>query len=626
MEPPAKRPRLSLPQNEHPDMELDRGRRQNDMLLKSRFEAIFEKYSQDFTGTGDEVDLQSGRIIVDNGHLAAMSNERDTGRSASPAATVTVANGRSMLRAMTVAPDRENSYFNDQGADDVIESIETIAGNAPVSDDDADDTLADGEQEPEDDDDDELFMQPIHDVWRSMSCHPNTNKNSSILSDQDSLFDVIESARSSSPDSLFEELTPPSADVEFKAAYSHAQVTSSEAAALDAYSDEHAIRARFGDAVGQEVVELLHQRDKAQLHIDPAWRIPVQLPEEAKSVATTPDATGEDYEVLDDMTPKESPNKGQSIWKAITARPARRSMRQQRQKRKFREESEDPLQEGFNSDDDLQPDKGDDTGEEGDVTDEAVRLRESDHLLSSGTCPFCNLQCANRLRVLNHLSRVAKNIKKGGQPDECHDPERVKQLRAFVQRQSKQVRSQRLFVGDFRTMVELHEGAGLSFADIRALNTLKTLRKDAMALRNNYIEWRRVENESDAVKSREGWSIDHDQLLLQLAQDPMTTMKTIHRQFQGLKDTDVGNRLAILFLEQLETIDEDKENVDKGPAQGITSHQQELSLPDNVSIQPNPLNEEDFSGVLYFDELPFDEAALVKDEGGDDDLFEVQSW
>ena len=619
MEPPAKRPRLSLPQNEHPDVDLDRGRRQNDMLLKSRFEAIFQKYSQDFTGTGDEVDLGSGRIIVDNGHLASMANERDTGRSASPAATPTVANGRSMLRAMTVAPDREDSYFDDRGADDVIDSIEAIAGNAPASDEDGDDASVDGEQEA--DGEDELFTQPVKDVWRNMSWRSNPKEGSSILSDQDSLFDVVESARGSSPDSLFEEVTQLSADAECKAAFSHVQATS-----LDAYSDEHAIRARFGHAIGQEVVDLIHQRDNAQLHIDPAWRIPVQLPEEAKSVSTIADATGEDYEDVDDMTSEESPNKGQSIWKAKNARPARRSMRQQRQKRKVREESEDPLQDGFNSDDDQQPSEDDGIGEESGVTDEAAILRKSDQLLSKGTCPFCNLQCANRARILNHLSRVSNTIRRGGKPDEFHDPERVEQLKSFIQRQSREVRSQRLFVCDFRTMVELHEGAGLSFADIRALNTLKTAGKDAMGLRNHYIQWRRVENESDAVKSREGWSTDHDQLLLQLAQDPMTTMKTIHRQFEGLKDTDVGNRLAVLFLEQLETIDEDKENLEKGPAQGTTSHQQGLGLPDNIPIQPNPLNEEDFSGVLYFDELPFDEAALVKDEDGDNELFRIQNW
>ena len=45
--------------------------------LKTRFESIFDKYGRDFTGVGDEIDLESGQVIVDNGHLVAMLNEHD---------------------------------------------------------------------------------------------------------------------------------------------------------------------------------------------------------------------------------------------------------------------------------------------------------------------------------------------------------------------------------------------------------------------------------------------------------------------------------------------------------------------------------------------------------------------
>ena len=48
-------------------------RRVNDNNLKSRFEEIFQKYEKDFTGIGDEIDLLTGQIIVDNGHLVAWS-------------------------------------------------------------------------------------------------------------------------------------------------------------------------------------------------------------------------------------------------------------------------------------------------------------------------------------------------------------------------------------------------------------------------------------------------------------------------------------------------------------------------------------------------------------------------
>ena len=42
------------------------------MKLKSRFESIFEKYGKDFTDTADEIDLRTGEIYVDNGHLRSM--------------------------------------------------------------------------------------------------------------------------------------------------------------------------------------------------------------------------------------------------------------------------------------------------------------------------------------------------------------------------------------------------------------------------------------------------------------------------------------------------------------------------------------------------------------------------
>ncbi|GAB1733361.1 hypothetical protein NU195Hw_Modified_489t1 [Hortaea werneckii] len=65
------------------DSELERKRRSNDAILKSRFEDIFEKYERDFSGVGDEIDLETGEIVVDNGHLEGMEHEGDPGESAS---------------------------------------------------------------------------------------------------------------------------------------------------------------------------------------------------------------------------------------------------------------------------------------------------------------------------------------------------------------------------------------------------------------------------------------------------------------------------------------------------------------------------------------------------------------
>lgn len=60
--------------------ELARDRQKNDLKLKFRFEHIFKKYSADFTGIGDEIDLVTGKVIVNNGHLRYMREGADLGR------------------------------------------------------------------------------------------------------------------------------------------------------------------------------------------------------------------------------------------------------------------------------------------------------------------------------------------------------------------------------------------------------------------------------------------------------------------------------------------------------------------------------------------------------------------
>ncbi|KAL5596543.1 uncharacterized protein BROUX77_007227 [Berkeleyomyces rouxiae] len=66
-------------QRRDPGVKLAKARDHAAMRLKSTFEHIFEKYERDFTGIGDEIDLRTGEIVVDNGHLSAMRHERDTG-------------------------------------------------------------------------------------------------------------------------------------------------------------------------------------------------------------------------------------------------------------------------------------------------------------------------------------------------------------------------------------------------------------------------------------------------------------------------------------------------------------------------------------------------------------------
>ena len=79
MEPPYKRQRLSGSQISDPDLRCRRAK--NDRRLKSIFESIFDKYSRDFEGIGDEIDLRTGEIVVNNGHLLNITDETDIGQT-----------------------------------------------------------------------------------------------------------------------------------------------------------------------------------------------------------------------------------------------------------------------------------------------------------------------------------------------------------------------------------------------------------------------------------------------------------------------------------------------------------------------------------------------------------------
>jgi hypothetical protein len=83
MEPPNKRRRLSPSLQSRNDLQADAelqiARARNDKKLKSLFEGIFEKYGKDFSDVGDEIDLRTGEIVVNKGHVSLMEHEDDTG-------------------------------------------------------------------------------------------------------------------------------------------------------------------------------------------------------------------------------------------------------------------------------------------------------------------------------------------------------------------------------------------------------------------------------------------------------------------------------------------------------------------------------------------------------------------
>ena len=78
MPPISKRRRLNK-QSPFPE-DVYQSRARNDLWLKSRFESIFAKYERNFEEIGDEIELDSGRIVVNNGHLLSMHDEYDVGQ------------------------------------------------------------------------------------------------------------------------------------------------------------------------------------------------------------------------------------------------------------------------------------------------------------------------------------------------------------------------------------------------------------------------------------------------------------------------------------------------------------------------------------------------------------------
>ncbi|PYH41188.1 Myb-like DNA-binding domain protein [Aspergillus saccharolyticus JOP 1030-1] len=104
MERPTKRARFALPvepdEDGGDDIDIHEARAQNDQRLKSIFEGIFEKYGKDFTDVGDEIDLQTGKIIVNNGHIQELEEEGEEDPEAA-----TTSGWRQFERERSIASD-----------------------------------------------------------------------------------------------------------------------------------------------------------------------------------------------------------------------------------------------------------------------------------------------------------------------------------------------------------------------------------------------------------------------------------------------------------------------------------------------------------------------------------------
>ncbi|BFZ55925.1 hypothetical protein PYCC9005_002966 [Savitreella phatthalungensis] len=57
--------------------ELEEAQRLSSNRFKDRMEDIFNRYSKDLTGVSDEIDIRTGKLIVDNGHLETLDDVAD---------------------------------------------------------------------------------------------------------------------------------------------------------------------------------------------------------------------------------------------------------------------------------------------------------------------------------------------------------------------------------------------------------------------------------------------------------------------------------------------------------------------------------------------------------------------
>jgi hypothetical protein len=68
-----------LPTEDVDSVDLAHQRHQNDLHLKGTLESIYQKYSKDFSEVGDEINILTGELILDRGHVEGMKSELDDG-------------------------------------------------------------------------------------------------------------------------------------------------------------------------------------------------------------------------------------------------------------------------------------------------------------------------------------------------------------------------------------------------------------------------------------------------------------------------------------------------------------------------------------------------------------------
>lgn len=272
------------------DQELQYRRAELDHRLKNTFESIFAKYERDFDGIGDEIDLRTGEVVVDNGHLLEMMNEKDAG----------IERRRWDGEEESDEEEEAEDYPEDQDsadAQEILDSADEDEGHnngyvdeQVIGSDPDHASVIEYEEEPVDDevevstetsmDDDDLILRGFAQASRFARTSP-----------------MLQST-----------------------AYQH-QAHSKGLATQDDFQSAHRdILEQFGPELGPQIVEYITQQDQAakDSHIEPAWRAP-ELPKFTKPQPT-----------VNRMTSRaplpgraRSPEESASIWAAPSIRRSR---------------------------------------------------------------------------------------------------------------------------------------------------------------------------------------------------------------------------------------------------------------------------------------------------------------
>ncbi|TAQ90132.1 hypothetical protein B7494_g1523 [Chlorociboria aeruginascens] len=260
-----------------PDEELEHRRARLDLNLKSTFESIFDKYGRDFDGIGDEIDLSTGQIVVNNGHLLAMQDERDAGD---------IVRRRTRLRDLDPDIDEfETADDEDEDGDEEIEDGDGAEDKIMSDEDMGDDMILQGIEPPR-------RREPIHHEPSQGTVSSNTG-----IADSE---EDLERVGPSSP---------------------------SLTSGLPSLSE---MLAQFGPQMGPQIFKYVSQQQRQLIveNIEPAWRVP-GIPSLESGRRPIPQAAPGRRPILKSVIlqpePEKSPSPdaGPSVWAPVRP-PGRR--------------------------------------------------------------------------------------------------------------------------------------------------------------------------------------------------------------------------------------------------------------------------------------------------------------